>query len=251
MGWAPVLFPTGSCPTAGVNEHAHELNDAERLAIMQLRALPRYDDEDADLIEALDEVGDLLPMDSKKEVRKEAENIDISKTECQDIETALVANAREICARDPRSGASKFLPSSRARDGLRTWRGLSKCPAGDISQQEASAMCPPGAYIWRALSNRAWAGHMPPHKRISAPWAQYTHRGAALNVLQRLWGLYLAGSDVQCPVEDLMGPQPVQEGAASSSSGAAPAAAAAGATDPSSADVDAPRAKKSRRRSAV
>lgn len=78
-------------------------------------------------------------------------------------------------------------------------------PAGAITQSEAKALAPVGAYIWRNQSCQTWNGKMPPLSEVSRSWAKYGHREAALLVLQELWrGAISLGHCTECAVEGLL-----------------------------------------------
>ena len=75
------------------------------------------------------------------------------------------------------------------------------------TQQEAKALLPPGASVWRARVKGGWMGHLPPDPRISSMFEDFESQGHALkDILQRLWLQYLTfrGHDTtQCPVVGL------------------------------------------------
>lgn len=98
--------------------------------------------------------------------------------------------------------------------------GVSKYPpfpttGSEISQKDAASMLPPGASIWRGLSNGTWQVHMAPWKRRSYPWHVFGFNGAAKECLRHVRFLYLSEQDQpmsDCPVSGLF------EGVSSSSS---------------------------------
>lgn len=83
-------------------------------------------------------------------------------------------------------------------------------PYGALTQEEASSMAPPGAFIWRSLGSANWQGHLPPHRRTSRSWSLYGHRESCLLVLRELWGQYLLEnglSESDCPVQGMFAAQ--------------------------------------------
>ena len=75
------------------------------------------------------------------------------------------------------------------------------------NQPFAKSLLPPGAYIWEARTGRAWAGHFPPHKRISCAWTVWGgNREAMLAAVAMLWQLFLKDKGLkpdQCPIPGL------------------------------------------------
>lgn len=90
----------------------------------------------------------------------------------------------------------------------RTTDGLPKYPAmpSTISQATAKQYLPPGCSIWRGVSRCNWNGHCPGYPRCSAMWAQYGEEGALVQVLQKLWDMWLEQQGLdrsRCLVEGL------------------------------------------------
>lgn len=184
-----------------------DLPENDRLAMLQRRCRDTPEQDCAEAIFGLDLTNDLLPTDDKTIVKKAKEAAQAQMKEVGELSKEVVKKKTSIAALG--AGANKPKQKSEKQskaEQLRKWRGLKECPAGSITQPEASGMCPPGGYIWRNRHGGAWCGHYPPHRRVSASWLAFGHRQAAMEVLAKLWASYLDDTGLGCPVSGLMPP---------------------------------------------
>ena len=75
-----------------------------------------------------------------------------------------------------------------------------------LTQAEAKAYLPAGCSVWRAISHSAWAGHCPPHPRISSSWSLGEFE-AMREVIRRLWRQHLDKEGLDnsaCPFNNLL-----------------------------------------------
>ncbi|CAK0797975.1 unnamed protein product [Prorocentrum cordatum] len=90
---------------------------------------------------------------------------------------------------------AKLLELARAKAGgkkPKVGAGKTEKIPTTLTQKEAKKYLPPGASIWRGFSRGEWMGHMPPYRRVSAPWSKHTEAGAMRVVLKKVWIQYLA-----------------------------------------------------------
>ena len=117
----------------------------------------------------------------------------------------------------PRRAAAAFAPPT-------GYKRMDLVPDTPLQQAQAKFLVPPGASIWEARFAGAWAGHLPPHRRVSKPWVAHGHRGACLEVVRHLWRLYLSDQNLaesDCPIEGLFTSSSTHAPVAASSSGGA------------------------------
>ena len=79
-------------------------------------------------------------------------------------------------------------------------------PTGVPTQAEAKEMLPPGAHVWRSLSDEGWCGHLEPFSRTHYSGLVYGPRTACILNIRDMWIKYsmLKGLDIeQCPVKNL------------------------------------------------
>lgn len=120
------------------------------------------------------------------------------------LSSARVALSKKVASLHKRSGASA------KKNAL--YSGGRKCPRsvppGTIDHSTGKSMPPPppGAYVWRALSDGRWCGELSPYPEISRSWARRTERGAMIAMLQELWRQFLAPrgmAEEDCPIQGL------------------------------------------------
>jgi len=158
-----------------------------------------------------DEIGDLL-----------------DKNDLQDLETAKEASSAAATVQDIFRQEFRQLhvkirgPTSKAKKGAAkiAARGLvsegtrvpSRFPAGDeISQAQATDMCPPGCVACLDKFNGRWLLRPKGSGSISRSWGAYGFVDALIKALQIVWKDYLAkqGFDADaCPVPGIFGPKP-------------------------------------------
>ena len=81
-----------------------------------------------------------------------------------------------------------------------------RLPEGDLTQPMLKPLLPPGASLWHGNVAGTWNSHYPPFPRVSAAWALYGHRGAAVKVLRDVWSKHLmmhAQTVADCPIQGL------------------------------------------------
>jgi hypothetical protein len=104
--------------------------------------------------------------------------------------------------------------------------GILSVPSGPtITEAEVWQMLPPAASMWIERRDGIWRGKLPGYPRLARSFLTYGHKGAAIKVLQTLWGHWLGDNLMElsdCPVKGLFAAEPAvaSAGAASSSSAA-------------------------------
>ena len=160
----------------------------------------------------LDEGMQMLEPEDEQELRREMQQRDNREIVIKGFAQALQEERRKKLP-------SKATAQSTAKAG--GYKGLKELPTGTIDQKDARKLVPPGGYIWRSNTDGRWQGHFPPMPRTSYSWAVHGHRGAAVRVLQDLWGSWctLHGFDTtDAPVAGLWGALDEGSGGAAASS---------------------------------
>lgn len=156
----------------------------------------------SDVILELDEGQSFLDTDEKREllsakkrVGEATKDVSAFKDEYSVRRKACPAPARKGCA-------------SRRGPGVGTPRvsRYPPVPRGMMTQQQAKALLPPGATIWRGLSNGTWNSHLAPFPRKGFQWCVYGENESCLMCIRHVWELYLEGEGKHvsdCPVQGL------------------------------------------------
>jgi hypothetical protein len=160
-----------------------------------------------------DEMVELMAPDDRNAVKEEVrrhlrectERAEYSSTwHAEKVRIArAAAQARALASAKGKAKArGKALPPMRI-----DWKGLNAFPVGVPLQSQVKHLVPPGASVWRRNRYQAWAGHLPPHPRISRAWHLYGGHDKALRLLcQTLWQQYLFAnglSQADCPISGL------------------------------------------------
>lgn len=123
----------------------------------------------SEVILELDEGQQFLDQDEKKElqVAKKSKKY----TGCDAKAFKAEYKARRSTMANSSRGSAASASGSRA-GGARGGAKVSKyppVPVGMLSQPQAKLLLPPGAAVWRGLSNGTWNVHLPPFARKSYP----------------------------------------------------------------------------------
>ena len=175
------------------------------------------------------DVFDELDRDEKQEAEEEERRDREEEAQRRSFRTEWAAEKANTVPKAPPAkakgaakGAAKAAPAP-APPPLRI-------PDDIPEQYSVKHLAPPGAFIWRANLHRAWAGHLPPYSRCSAPWSvPGGHCQALRMVLRNLWSHYLAErglTKADCPVENLW--QDVATAVSAAAASSEPAAAPPG-----------------------
>lgn len=218
---------------------------AQRLCARSGQVAPEaYDD----LLE-LDDAAQFLDKDDCKELQREGEKAKSQAAVMQEYRAAVLAKRGRISGVGGGGGVGRHR-SSRPSGPRR------RIPQeGVIPHESAKSLSPPGSYIWRALTEGAWCGRLPPNGERSRSWRRHGEREACLQILRILWaqwadseGLPLSAVPVDGLFPDTVGEasaccsQAAPSGAASSSTVSAPAALAPAAQKAKGRRVKPPRA---------
>jgi len=149
-----------------------------------------FDNTFLDEVLQIDEAIDCLDKAEEKDVRKHQSDAKASKQANSEYLTsysrkfAKVQAAREVAVQ-------AAAPKSKARAKPKAMPAPARLPVvlpeGELSQNQIKVLLPPETSVWRANHHHSWMGHCPPFPRVSAPWAQYGHRYAAIRLLRTLW----------------------------------------------------------------
>lgn len=156
----------------------------------------------------MEEAAECLDKDDHKMMQKMGATSKAKAAEAHEFRQQVIAKRRSL----PSSGRAS---SSSGRGAAQP--GFSVPQRGDIPHEAASQMKPPGAFVWRSLTDGAWLGRLPPHGEVSRSWRRHGERDACLQVLRHLWQQYLdlQGLDHDsCPIQGLFGPQQSAPGSA-------------------------------------
>lgn len=175
----------------------------------------------------MEEAADFLDRDDCKLLKREGETVKSRSAELQEYRAAVLAKRQKISGgAGSRSGArgAKGPPGPKLR-----------VPAkGIIPHEEAKSLAPPGSFVWRALTEGAWCGRLPPNGERSRSWRRHGERGACLQILRLLWQQWADSQGLplsEVPVAGLFeesapdGPASSAAAANAASSSAAPEAA--------------------------
>ena len=184
-----------------------DIPEDEVLQILALRLASDVSASDTFVDEILEMDGSLQCMtrEDENEVKKEVEKSLSSKERNSEYtnkwkeKSAAAAKAK---AKGDGQGAGRGAGAGRGR-GRGGRRGpiapRLELPEGDLPQPVVKQLTPPGASVWRGNIQGCWHGHCPPFRRVSASWHVYGQRGAAIIVLQLLWGQHLTVAGLRCP----------------------------------------------------
>lgn len=158
----------------------------------------------SEVILELDKGQQFLDQDEKKELQ-------VAKKPKKDAECDAKAFKAEYKARrstmaNSSRGSAASASGSRAAGARAKVSKYPPVPVGMLSQPQAKLLLPPGAAVWRGLSNGTWNVHLPPFARKSYPWALYGENESCLMCIRHVWRLYLDGLGQEtgdCPVPGL------------------------------------------------
>eukprot|EP00975_Prorocentrum_lima_P042500 8928407-Prorocentrum_lima.AAC.1 len=85
--------------------------------------------------------------------------------ECFRERKRKVREAKAKAAASSTSAKRKGRSTAAERDPLKSLKLLAMVPAGAITQEQASRMCPPGGHVWSCWRVGRWGAHLPPHPR--------------------------------------------------------------------------------------
>lgn len=146
-----------------------------------------------------EELDEVLEKHDEKAATKQIEEYGNAQ---QALSSARVALSPKVASLQKRGGAS--AKKQALHSGGRTYPRA--VPPGTIDHGTGKALAPPGAYVWRALSDGRWCGKLSPYPEISRSWARYSERGALIEMLQELWRQFLAPkglSEADCPIDGI------------------------------------------------
>ena len=217
-----------------------ELSEQEVLEILAKRAVAlKQRSEDASGSEVLqtEEAGQFLSKDDHKELQKEAQKNMSNKGDLADFTDAL-RSRRQALGGGGSGGGSERGPRRH------------QVPPSQITHAQAKMLCPPGAFVWRSLTEGQWLGRLPPLGEHSRSWRRYGERAACVLILRILWTEYceLRGAPLSSvPIDMLFESSTLQPNSASepatgaSGSSSSQAAAAAPARQRNAGAKAAPR----------
>lgn len=190
----------------------------------------------------MEEAAECLDKDDQRMLQKMGAHGKVKAAEAHEYRQQVIAKRRSLPSSSGRAGSSSGHRSAALPRVSIPQRGV-------IPHESASQMKPPGSFVWRALTEGAWLGRLPPHGEVSRSWRRHGEREACLQVLRHLWQQYLDlqgwGED-SCPIIGLFGPQEPGPGSASDvlaqASAPAPKAKSAARAKPAPA-LPKPRAK--------
>ena len=179
-----------------------------------------FDNTFLDEILQIDEALDCLDKAEEKDVRKHQSEGEASKEAASEYLRSYSKKFAKVQA--AREAAIQAASKSRARAKPKAMpapaHGPVALPAGELSQNQIKVLLPPETSVWRANQHHAWMGHCPPFPRVSAPWAQYGHRYAAIRLLRTLWGQWAKLNNKSmpsdCTVQGLFEAEASEEAAA-------------------------------------
>lgn len=152
-------------------------------------------------IEVCDHLDSRKVNQAKKEARSSLESRSIFKEAYVRRATQVHATAKAKASSGRRQSAATSRSTASSASSQRAF------PAHHCSQQEAKALLPEGASIWRSLVRGEWCGHLPPHRRVTAPFARHVDsQGALAACLRQLWAQHLEKTGApltDCPISGL------------------------------------------------
>ena len=115
--------------------------------------------------------------DDHKELQKEAQKNMSNKGDLADFTDAL-RSRRQALGGGGSDGGSERGPRRH------------QVPPSQITHAQAKMLCPPGAFVWRSLTEGQWLGRLPPLGEHSRSWRRYGERAACVLILRILWTEY-------------------------------------------------------------
>ena len=200
---------------AMITELTGSNDELDVMHMIKHRVVPKDNSEFFQNLLECDDVLDIMDRDDKEDAQKDVAAGNLKEEERKSFKEVWKQKKRAVKAAVKKKG--KVLDP--AKQLARNWKGLKEFPADVPAQAQMKCMTPPGGYIWRANTQRAWAEHFKPYPRISASWLEFGPSESARRVLEQLWRHYPDNEDLPieaCPVKGVFkAPLP---GAASSSS---------------------------------
>lgn len=191
-----------------------QLADAEVLDIVALRlSVPDYLEE----LIAVDDMGECMHEKDKQVVEEEAAQ--------QERREHIVKTFAEEFRRE-RAKCSK-VAAKQAHKSMKTHTGkkyASLYPKGDLTQDQAQELAPPGWRIYSDEVNLRWQCYCRPLAAKSRAWVLHGYNEACRRVLIAAWDDYLLRHGLTreaCPIKDLWQPLGSSAGAAGSAKAAA------------------------------
>ena len=176
------------------------LNEKDDVVLDIVQARLAVDDVDlcyAEGVLQLDEAVEILDKSDHSQVKDEQIKMH-SRAETRSV-FSKDYRAKKIAVRDLAGP-----PAKKPKKGAKVPETRVIVPS-KIPQAGVRHLTPPGGHIWVGHTKENWNGHLPPRKRISAPWRDFEtgEQGSLKDILNRLWLQYaeLQGVDVDSLVK--------------------------------------------------
>lgn len=179
--------------------HILQTDDNDTLACMQHRMsiMHREAPFRSELFLELDEGLSALDKDEEKDARRQQNTEKVE----QRLREDFTERFRKTCVRvrpkakakasgSARGSGSQASGRRRRASPVGEERGYAAVPPGAITQQQAKALLPPGASVWKDNHTGNWQSHFPGYRRSSRSWNRYGHRESALEVVRDAWRHY-------------------------------------------------------------
>lgn len=177
--------------------HVTKGGDDEVSAFVEQRLVLLHRDlEASDVAYAqVEELSDVLERRDEKALEEKAKALTSDQADLEDVREKFKERVRQLPGHK-----SRKIVDSRGKAYRRSF------PQGTIAHATAKLMCPPGGFLWRALTDGRWCGRLPPYSEFSRSWAKYSEQLALKLVLQEMWRQYLSrnGRELSdCPIEGM------------------------------------------------
>lgn len=135
------------------------------------------------------EAEDLFDHEERREVARVKESASRGHAEHDSWKREHSRRVQERVTATAKAKAKSQASGGRAR-GRHAVAAPRPLPAGELSQAQVKAFCPPGAFVWRSAKG-SWNQHYPPCPRTSRSWMKYGERQAAVMILRDAWQNHL------------------------------------------------------------